>query len=215
MINRLDHRFSTSRFISGCPPVSWLANMLMINQETIFSKINSIKRSDLELLEDMKPQYKVCPNCGAIDCCSPYASYGRCMISIESGVRKEHYLTIQRVICGSCNSTHALLADVLIPYGSYSLRFILHTLRAYLNRTCTVAALCNRYNIAISTLYRWIDLFKEHANLWLSVLEQILQISVEALDHFENIQLLPSSFFQRYGFSFLQSRKTTHCIRDP
>ena len=163
----------------------------------------------------MKPNYKVCPACGAIGCCDPHASYGRCMITIQNGIRKEYDLSIQRVMCSSCETTHALLADVLIPYGSYSLRFILHTLRAYLNRNCTVATVCQRYAIAISTLYTWIALFKEQANLWLSVLEQILKPSIKSLDHFESINNLPSSFFQRYRFSFFQSCKKARCGREP
>ena len=124
-------------------------------------------------------------------------------------------LTIERVMCASCGCTHALLYDVLIPYGSYSLRFILYVLRAYLNRNGTVAALCGRFSIAVSTLYAWIDLFNEHANLWLTVLERISRVSLQVLDFFENIDTLPFSFFRRYGFSFLQNHRTTRLGRSP
>jgi len=187
----------------------------MIRQETIFSKLFLIKISDLKLLDAMQPRYDACPSCGAAGRCSPHGPYLRCMISICDGARKEHEISVPRVICGSCGSTHALLADVLIPYSSYSLRFILHVLRAYFYRNCTVEALCERFSIAISTLYEWMHLFKTHANLWLSALQQILLATAEALDCFEDIQMLPSSFFRRYGFSFLQSRRATRCSRSP
>jgi len=187
--------------------------MLMIRERAILCKLNRIKISDKELLDTAAPSFKSCPACGARGCCHPHASYTRWMISIRNGVRVENMLTIKRVICASCGCTHALLYDVLIPYGSYSLRFILHVLRAYLNRSGTVAALCGQFSIAISTLYAWIDLFNEHANLWLSVLERISQVSLQIIDFFESIDMLPFSFFQRYGFSFFQNRRTTRSDR--
>jgi len=187
----------------------------MIRQKAILCKLNRINDSDEELLDAATPSFDSCPACGAQGCCSPHASYTRWLISIHHGVRVEDLLTIKRVICTSCGCTHALLYDVLIPYGSYSLRFILYVLRAYLNRTGTVAALCEQFSIAVSTLYAWIDLFNEHANLWLSVLERISQVSLQALDYFENINMLPFSFFLRYGFSFLQKRRTTRSGRVP
>ena len=187
--------------------------MLMIREKAILCKLNGIRISDKELLDAATPSIETCPACGARGCCSPHASYTRWMISIRHGVRAEYILTIKRVICASCGCTHALLPDVLIPYGSYSLRFILHVLRAYLNRNGTVAALCGRFSIAVSTLYAWIDLFNEHTNLWLSVLERISRVSLQILDFFENIDTLPFSFFRRYGFSFLQNRRTTRFCR--
>jgi hypothetical protein len=78
-----------------------------------------------------------------------------------------------------------------------------------------VAALCEHFSITISTLYAWKALFVKHANLWLSVLEKIIQVNIEALDYFENIHQLPSSFFKRYGFSFLQGRQTMRSGRSP
>ena len=185
----------------------------MIREKAILCKLNRIKASDKELLDAATPSYDSCPACGALGCCKPHASYTRWLISIEHGVRVEDMLTIERVMCTSCGRTHALLCDVLIPYGSYSLRFILYVLRAYLNRKGTVVALCGQFSIAVSTLYVWIDLFNEHANLWLSALERISQVSHQVLDFFENIDTLPFSFFRRYGFSFLQNHRTTRSDR--
>jgi transposase len=187
----------------------------MIRQETILYKLFLIKLSDMELLEQMKPDYEQCPACGAMGCCEPHDKYPRDMITINKGKRKEHKIFIPRVICNSCGKTHALIADILIPYSSYSLRYVLHVLRAYFNRNCTVSDLCERFEISISTFYDWRNLFKEHANLWLSVLNRIHHVSLQAIDDFENIDMLPSLFFKRYGFSFLQNRQTTHCCRAP
>jgi transcriptional regulator with XRE-family HTH domain len=191
------------------------ANIIMIRQATILFKLFLIKLSDMELLGAMLPDYRHCPACGATGCCEQHDEYNRDMITIEKGVRMEYEVTIHRVICKSCGVTHALLSDVLIPYSSYTLRFVLHALRALFTRTCTVEELCERYGIAVSTIYEWKKLFKEHANLWLSVLNRIYRVSIQALDDFENIHRLPSAFFRRYGFSFLQRRQTTYCNRSP
>ena len=40
-------------------------------------------------------------------------------------------LRVPRVKCTSCGRTHALLPEMLIPYSSYSLRFVLTVLEAY------------------------------------------------------------------------------------
>ena len=187
----------------------------MIRQETILYKLFLIKQSDYELFREMQVDYTTCPTCGAIDCCAPHDDYERDMISIYKGKRKEYKIFVPRVLCDSCKDTHALISDVLIPYGSYTLRFILHVLRAYFNRNCIVEVLCERFGIAVSTFYKWRNLFKEHANLWLSALQRIYQVSIRIIDDFENIDKFPALFFKRYGFSFLQNRKTTHCSRDP
>ena len=145
--------------------------LFMIREKTILCKLNQIKISDIQLLESYTPSAKVCPDCGAVDCCSTHASYSRSMISISHGVRIEKELTIQRVLCSSCKKTHALLSDALIPFASYSLRFILHVLKAYITRTITVEKLCESFQIAISTLYKWIQLFISHTNLLLSAVQ--------------------------------------------
>ena len=187
----------------------------MIRQATILCKLFLIKLSDIELLEQMQPNYKHCPACGSFRCCKPHDEYKRYMITIYKGKRVEYEIYIPRVFCDSCKCTHALISDVLIPHGSYTLRFVLHVIRAYFSRNCTVEIMCERFGISISTFYVWRNLFKEHANLWLSALQRIYQISIQAIDCFENIDMLPSLFFQRYGFSFLQRRKTTNYSRSP
>jgi hypothetical protein len=101
------------------------------------------------------------------------------MISVYKGKRIQTTLTIPRYLCESCGRTHALLPDVLIPFGSYSLRFVLTILRAYKNRTGTVAELCMDWEIAISTLYGWIHLFIDHHNAWCRILDRILYLFKE------------------------------------
>lgn len=78
---------------------------------------------------------------------------------------------MERVRCRSCGHTHAVLPDWLIPYSTYSLRFILRVLAAYYLGCKTVEELCRRYAISASMLYEWKRLFLEHKEMWLGVLE--------------------------------------------
>lgn len=187
----------------------------MIREKTILCKLNRIKFSDKQLLDSLKPERETCPACGARSSCNPHAAYERSMITFFDGIRKDETVSVQRVRCSSCGKTHALLSDILIPFGSYSLRFVFHILRAYLTRTKTVAALCASFCIAVSTLYKWIQLFKEHANLLLCAMQQIAWVTIPALHFIEGIVSLPSLFSRRYHFSFLQNRKRQTAVPSP
>ena len=110
--------------------------------------------------------HQTCPCCRSETNHSIYSSYTRDMITLEGGSRKESPVTIPRIKC-NCSHTHAILPDVLIPYGSYSLKFILLVLSEYLIGHLCVEQPCLKYQIVKSTLYLygWINLFLEHYNL--------------------------------------------------
>ncbi|MDR1700474.1 MAG: DUF6431 domain-containing protein [Lachnoclostridium sp.] len=180
----------------------------MIKEKTIFGKLNQCHLSDWQLWKAFTPSVKTCRICGAEDCCQPHDSYLRSMIYIHNHSRQEDVISIQRVKCSSCGKTHAILPDLLIPFGSFTLRFVIYVLKAYLSRTGSVAELCDFFSIAVSTLYDWIHRFREQANLLLSALEQIEWVSQEAIHRIESFPSLPTTFFLDFRFSFLQHRKT-------
>lgn len=150
-----------------------------------------------------------CPTCGAIGRCSNAGRYRRMMITIANGERSEVEMAVPRVRCESCKRTHSLLADVLIPNGSYTLRFVLHVLCAYLHRTEPVARLCEHWAISVSTLYGWIHLFSEQYNLWARIFEQISWVMEAALEKVGDISGFPAQFFRRFQFCFMQRPPTT------
>ena len=183
----------------------------MIRVKTIFGKVFFLKTSDRQLfssaIQAFSPSGEACPHCGAIGRCEFHDSYLRWLISIENGRRSDGLVSIPRVLCASCGRTHAILPDVLIPYGSYSLRFILVILNVYLARTSTVHEFCASWGIAVSTLYTWIHLFENQASLWLGILKELKHLTASSFDAICSQDTLPSSFFQRFGFSFLQPRR--------
>lgn len=188
-------------------------HIIMIRVKAILGKIFSLKTSDRQLfssaIQAFSPSGAVCPHCGAIGCCDFYDSYTRWLISIENGRRSDLIVSVPRVLCASCGRTHAILPDVLIPYGSYTLRFILVILSEYLKRAVTVQEFCASWGIAVSTLYDWVHLFEKQASLWLGILKEVKHLNTLSLNEICTQDSLPSSFHKRFGFSFFQSRRAT------
>lgn len=179
----------------------------MIRVEAILCKLLSIKSSDKQIFDTcishMNYHNQVCPCCGSSSGLEFHSSYNRYMIAFEGGHRKEYTVSIPRLRC-ACGHTHALIPNSLIPYGSYSIRFILIVLYRYSLRTCSVTELCSKFQISISTLYNWISLFIKHYNLWFGVIKEICLISYKSILDIKSTPSVLTSFFKRFGFSFMQ-----------
>lgn len=183
----------------------------MIRPFTVFCKLNQIFFSDRQWLEkeagSLSHTDGVCPVCHAKACLSPFASYTRYLVEWKGGLPATHEVTVQRFLCSSCGHTHALLSSALVPYSSYSLRFILLVLRDYfLGRTC-VQRICDRAGISVSTLYRWKALFLTHKALWMGVLEDLKASAETFLEGMDGIFL--EGFCRKFLFSFLQRVRGT------
>lgn len=187
--------------------------MTMIRKFTLLCKLNSINNSDSFIFncaqDSLVISSEVCPTCGAKHLCSFHAFYKRDMIVIERNNVVCHSVSISRVICSSCGHTHALLPDVLIPYGSYSLFFILRILRLYFLHSYTIEKLCSIYSISTSTLYAWIHLFHKQKALWLGVLSDLETSALSFLSLLMNTTSFLMKFFHEFHFSFLQQYQFT------
>jgi len=95
-----------------------------------------------------------CPKCS---CKFPnwrrHDHYPRYIIAFEKGKSKTYDVAIERYSCSSCDHTHAVIPEFLVPYRSYSLFFILSVMKEYFTKSLTVVKMCEKYNIAISTFY--------------------------------------------------------------
>ena len=152
-----------------------------------------------------------CPKCKAKGRLNYHDSYGRDLVAYENGSVQENLIAIRRVYCSSCETTSAILPDVIVPHKSYSILFILCVLRAYFFKEMPVAALCSHYGIGVATLYAWKKQYLFHKMLDLGKLEKYLferdPHLLRPLDVFLSSFL--HSFFQRFGFSFLQHSLAT------
>lgn len=178
----------------------------MIRPFTIFCKLNQISFSDRQWLEketgSLSHTDGNCPVCHAHACMSPFASYTRYLVEWHDEEPSVHEVTVQRYRCSSCGHTHALLSSALVPYSSYSLRFILTVLRSYFLRLGSVEQLCASAGISVSTLYRWKALLFQHKELWLGALEDLEEPQGMFLEGIDGSFL--RDFYQAFRFTFLQ-----------
>ena len=178
--------------------------------------------SDEIIFQDATDEFKHnnqhCPHCGTIGKLSSYGSYSRGCTSFKNGKIIDSRIKPLRFECGSCGKTHALLPDILIPYSPYSLSFVLTVMIAYFERESTVVSVCERFGIAISTIYEWKKRLLLHKELMLGVL---ISRKTPALDFLKgllnskHLSGLLNQFFNKYKFSFLQNRSTATTRSNP
>lgn len=185
----------------------------MIRRFYSFGKLNFYTSSDFcsftYSMASFRPELQRCPHCKSTGNCIRHASYERSLVSFENGRVIFRRLLILRVICSSCRHTHAILPDVIIPYGSYSLSFILQLMKEYYFEHLTVEKLCDRFSLSISTFYRLKHIYLSHRLLWLGITTAanedasaflLFLISLDCISDFM------SEFHQLAAFSFLQQK---------
>ena len=171
-----------------------------------FSDENVFKKADFSDSSHFK--CPVCKRRGDFKRIHPYCRY---MITIADDSRKDVLVEVPRIQCPSCNHTHALLPDNLIPFGSYTIHFVLKVLSEYLKRSVPVAVLCENYGISISTLYSWKKLLTYHHSILLGIMHAMESLCEEILSDITDYDSLPEAFFSTFGFSFLQYHATFSC----
>ena len=198
---------------SPAPPIApWLRfnrshiHIPMIRPFLILDKLIHIHFSDRRWLEleagFIRPDRQACPSCGARGCLTPWGNYARYLVEIRDRQPVTHAVSLQRFFCNSCGHTHTVHPSCLVPYRSYSLRFILTVLRAYFLRLKTVGLLCEGFGIAVSTLYRWKELFLSRKALWLGVLADSEQTAAGFLEGLSGTCL--RTFLSRFCSSFME-----------
>lgn len=185
--------------------------ILMIRLFSVFCKLNDINFSDKKWFETaLKSAPKAgqrCPHCSAKGCLRSFGRYNRYLVEWDGHSQITGILSVPRFICDSCGHTHAILPSCIVPYRSYSLRFLLIVLRSYFTRSCSVEQICCRYGITVSMLYRWLHLFLQQKELWLGVLESMAASSAVFIDSIDGPLL--KDFFLDFRFSFLESMHGT------
>lgn len=188
----------------------------MIRVVTLLCKLKNLEFSDEELFSLFQSNKQIpkakCSSCKSDSDYSRHSSYTRMIITVINGKRAEIMVSIPRVRC-HCGRTHALLPDILIPYSSYSLKFIVSVIKSYLNRSGTVVELCNTWQISVSTLYSWIHLFRDHYNLWVGAIREISFLSERVISDICNTPAFPSTFYKSFNFSFLQMKPITSHLK--
>lgn len=141
-----------------------------------------------------------CPSCRAKGCLEIFAHYERYLVEWDGEKTVTHTLRVARYRCSCCRRTHAALPSCLVPYKSYSLRFLLTVVREYFIRRCCVEQICQKYGISVATLYRWVRLFLKQKSLWLGVLEDAVRLPTDFLDDMSGEILI--AFHRTFFHSF-------------
>lgn len=179
-----------------------------ISEITLYQE--AVEQYSAEKLQKLKLK---CPSCGAEN--HPWLkhdTYPRNLICFENGKVACHVIEILRIMCSSCKHTHAVLPDVIVPYTSYSLLFIISVLFDYYSHM-PVHEVCAKYQISASTLYAWKKQFLVHKRLWLGIVQDAI---ISALEFLKSLLTFDSKydlsyFFKVSGRSFMQgSAKKAH-----
>ena len=157
-----------------------------------------------------RPELETCPICGSTGNCHIHDYYGRSIIDFKSGRQKKSDLCVLRVFCDSCNHAHAILPDIIIPYSSYSLFFVLRILGEYFSDLYTIEQLCERYGISRNQLFKWLALFRSHKQEWLGLLSDAAVSDFSFLKNLVSVDrfsFFSMEFIRRSSRSFLQSHR--------
>ena len=161
-------------------------------------------------MDNYQPQTEICPICKSQGNCRIHAYYNRSVIDFRYGHKVKSSLCVQRLICGSCGHTHAVLPDVLIPYASYSLMFILRVLGEFFLGMASIEALCEKFSITSMQFYKWLQLWKQHKQLWLGILSDMETSDcgfLKSLILKEPYSDFGTAFCQKSSRSFLQAHR--------
>ena len=157
-----------------------------------------------------QPELETCPICGSTGNCHIHDYYGRSIIDFRDGKRQKSDLCVMRVFCDSCEHAHAILPDIIIPYSSYSLLFILRLLGQYFAGRFTIEQLCERYEISQNQFYKWLSLWKSHKQEWLGILsnQEVSDVSfLKRIVLMDSASSFSMGFVLRFAYSFLQSHR--------
>ena len=185
----------------------------MIRKNLLFCKIIRIKTSSKSLFDTymglFRPELETCPICKSTGDCHIHDYYARSIIDFRAGRQKKSVLCVLRVFCDSCEHAHAILPDIIIPYSSYSLFFVMRVLGEYFARLYTIEPLCERYGISQNQLFKWTALFKAQKQEWLGLLADTETSSLSFLKNLAagSYSSFSMEFIRHSSRSFLQSHR--------
>jgi len=115
--------------------------------------------SDVDALALVPVDYDLakicCPVCRACASMRRHGKYQRHYVYLSDGIVIDALITIVRLRCASCGTTHALLPLGAIPYSAYSIRLIAHIVIDALDHVFpSIEALCEHYAITSNTFLR-------------------------------------------------------------
>ena len=152
-----------------------------------YSEVNSYIQS---LMPDITDIYRnVCPCCHAKGKLVKYGTYERNISVLVDNEVENYRVSIQRVICTSCNHTHALLPNFIVPYKIMAIFSIAQIVKR--------ASISSAYKLA------------ETINLSVQMIYSYIAI---VLAFFDNFRILNNSKEYCYTQNFNKKYFLTNCV---
>ena len=106
-----------------------------------------------------------CPCCGSTNSLIRHAKYDRYLCLFENNVFVCHTITILRLKCNSCNTTHAIIPAGVIPFKIFSFDCIRICLTSYFIQGKSGPEISLMYSISVQMIYLFIkDYLDEQAS---------------------------------------------------
>lgn len=183
----------------------------MLRKITPFGKLFFDEVAAAELYDTFYACYcketEVCPCCKSTGNCVVHGYYMRHLVDYYNGRIIAKRIRVLRLACKTCGHTHAVLPDIIVPYAQYTIRFICRVVSEKLSSALTIDALCEKYCISCKSLYRFLEVYKEHKALWLGVLNSIETSQAKfltILGTYKRFSDFMGDFSRRFVFSFMQ-----------
>lgn len=98
-----------------------------------------------------------CPKCGAKHSLIRHGIYERNISFIKEDNICNEKIEVLRLKCTSCNSTHAILPNDVVPYCIYSYSFMMKVIMDFSIDKERVLSIANKYNISFQLIYSFIS----------------------------------------------------------
>ena len=183
----------------------------MLRKITPFGKLFFDEITAIDLYNTFFAGFRIeteaCPCCKATGNCVVHGYYMRNLVDYCNNRISVKLIRVLRLVCKTCGHTHAVLPDIIVPYAQYTIRFMCRVVSERLTSASAIDAVCKKFDISYKTLYRFLDIYKEHKALWLGVLKsneispaQFFPI-MRTYEHFSDFM---SAFSRQFVFSFMQ-----------
>ena len=176
-----------------------------------YKNISSLTQENVQnLMPSCSDIHCNCPKCKAKSNFSFHGSYTRNISFIHENKSYDFKVSITRVICNSCGSTHALLPNFIIPYKIFSRESILYIITEAMSSSILKTA--QKLNISFQLIYSFFALILSFFSYADSLnREQSLYKNFDKTYFTLNCLIICNenfnvNFFERYKWIFLMSK---------
>lgn len=132
-----------------------------------------------------------CPVCGSVGFFHFHAKYERYLSDADSPV------TINRIMCEKCHTTHALLPNVFTPYRYFSSPFIMKLFSLLLKNCLSISKISSSLHISIQCVCALVSFFRKNHKALFSIINPYLEADLN--------QCFNNEYFSLFHLFFMQS----------